>query len=132
MNTQTIQRLSAEAMNDLREIVKKEIKEPMTDEEIEEMGIGLLRLFSIVMDRPPVPFRVPLTEPEQKALDYINIERKEGREPTVRGIAMAARFRSSRSGKNMLDRSQPSHKPKNLTKTIQIPSNLLRGTKNAI
>ena len=50
MNTQTIQSLSAEAMNELRAIVKKEIKEPMTDAEIEEMGISLLRMFALVID----------------------------------------------------------------------------------
>jgi len=60
MNTQTIQSLSAEAMNELRAIVKKEIKEPMTDAEIEEMGISLLRMFALVIDPEWIRIACPI------------------------------------------------------------------------
>ncbi len=42
-------RLSAEAFEELRTIVESEIKESMSGEEIEEMGIGLLKLFAILL-----------------------------------------------------------------------------------
>lgn len=44
-------RLSAEAFEALRTIVESEIKELMTDEEIETMGMELLHLLSLLSDR---------------------------------------------------------------------------------
>ena len=49
----TTHRLSTEAMNDLRTIVEKEIGEVMADSEIEEMGIRVLGLFSLLMTLGP-------------------------------------------------------------------------------
>jgi len=61
-------RLSAEAFEELRTIVKSEIKESVTDEEIEEMGIKLLTLFSTLLTPRAKVAEDRLTERERKAL----------------------------------------------------------------
>ena len=48
MKTSHTNRLSAEAMNDLRKIVEEEMSRSMTEDEIEEMGIRLLRFYAIL------------------------------------------------------------------------------------
>lgn len=102
MTKQTTHRLSAEAMNDLRAIVQKEISESMTDEEIEDMGIKLLRLFSILVTQEPKPAGIQPTDQEQKALDFLDAEIKKSRSPSVRELARMMGLKSSRSGYELL------------------------------
>lgn len=97
-------RLSLEALNELRAIVKDEIVEPMTDAEIEEMGVRLLRLFSIISVPEQKPSRIEPTEQEQKAIAYISSEIKSGRSPSIRDITKAMGLRSSHSGFRLLNR----------------------------
>ncbi len=97
-------RLSAKAFDDLRAIVKDEISEPMTDEEIEAMGTRLLRLFSTLSTSEPETVDIQPTVQEQKALDFIKSEIVQGRSPSVRGVAKAVGFKSSRSGHRLLRR----------------------------
>lgn len=93
------QRLSAEAINELRDIFEEEFDDVLTDDEIEEMGLRLLRFFSILIKEPDKPAQIKVTDREFKAMQYIhgcichkNIQ------PTIRGISQAIGCRSSRSG----------------------------------
>jgi hypothetical protein len=101
---QKIPKLSAEAIDELRTIYEKQFDEVLREDEAQEMGFRLLRLFSILekstelQERP----RHQPNERERKALDYIETEKDEGRFPTMRGIAKAVGFKSSRSGHKML------------------------------
>jgi len=101
MNIQDI-KLTAEAKNELRAIVNEEIDHPMTDDEVEDMGMRLLRFFFILETPGPETAGIQPNEQEQKALGFINSELKQGRSPTVRGIAKASGFRSSRTGHRLL------------------------------
>lgn len=104
MTKQTTHRLSAEAMNDLQTIVQKEISELVTDDEIEDMGIRLLRLFSIIVTQEPKPACVQLAKQEQKALAFIGSEIKQGRSPSLRQLTQAVGLKSSRSGYRLLNK----------------------------
>ena len=94
------QRLSAEAIQELREIYEEEFNDVLTDYELEEMGLRLLRFFSILTkDVPDEPAKIEVTDHEFKAMQYIhdcichkNIQ------PKIRGISQAIGYRSSRSG----------------------------------
>lgn len=57
MNRPHPSKLSEKAMNELRTIVRKQIDDSMTDEEIEEMGFRVLRFVKLTM--------VPVTHPPQ-------------------------------------------------------------------
>jgi len=77
----------------------------MTDEEIEAMGIRLLKFFKLLADDTPVPKpkEIEVSEEESKALAYIrHCLFHDRREPTARGVAEAIGKRSSRSGHRML------------------------------
>jgi hypothetical protein len=97
-----IQRLSAEAISELRTIYEEEFKEVLTDFELEDMGIRLLRFFHI-LETEPVKTQMDITPQEKAVLDHIDAEQKAGREATVRGIAQAAGSKSSRTGKRLRD-----------------------------
>jgi len=99
-------RLSAQALKELRAIAEEEYEEQMTDEEIEEMGLRLLRFFSIIYDESlfSKPIKIKLTERESKALRYIHqCIYHDKKQPTVRGITQALGLRSSRSGFKILN-----------------------------
>lgn len=93
------QRLSAEAIQELRDIFEEEFDDVLTDDEIEEMGLRLLRFFSILVKEPDRPAQIKITDCEFKAMRYIHdcICHKNIL-PTIRGISQAIGCRSSRSG----------------------------------
>ena len=100
-------RLSPEAFRGLKEIVKDEICEQMEDSEIENMGIRLLRLFSILgVDQAKKEVQgIEVSEQELKVLTFLREEIcGQKRSPSVREISRAAGFRSSRSGFRLLNR----------------------------
>ncbi len=96
-------RLSAEAFDELRVIVESEIKEHMTDEAIEEMGINLLKLFAVLLPPEVKPIGNQPTEQEQKALAFLQDEISQGRSASIRDLCKAIGFRSSRSGFRLLN-----------------------------
>jgi hypothetical protein len=102
MDMQIPQKLSARAVIELREIYAEEFDETLTEGEAQEMGSRLLRFFDILL-KESVSTRIDLNEREKRAADYIAVENMAGRFPTVRGIARAAGFKSSRSGKKLQD-----------------------------
>lgn len=96
-------RLSAEAFEELRAIVEHEKKEPMTNEEIEEMGINLLKLFAMLFTPEEKSAGNQPTEQEQKALTFLQDEMSQGRSPSIRDLSKVMGFRSSRSGFRLLN-----------------------------
>ena len=95
--------LSQEAFEELREIARAEIADPMTDPEIQEMGVNLLQIFKLLTRRPLEKNRPPLTEQESTALAFIRHEQDHGRTPSTRSLARTMGFRSSRSGHRMIE-----------------------------
>ena len=94
------QKLSAEATQELRAIYEEEFNDVLTDYELEEMGLRLLRFFSILTkDVPDEPAQIEVTEHEFKAMQYIHVCICHNNiQPTIRGISQAIGCRSSRSG----------------------------------
>ena len=93
------QRLSAEAIQELRAIYEEEFDEVLTDYEIEEMGLRLLRFFSLLVKEPDKLAQIKVTDREFKAMRYIhNCICHKDINPTIRGISQAIGYRSSRSG----------------------------------
>jgi hypothetical protein len=92
--------LSKEAFADLKKVAVEELDDTMSDGEIDEMGSRLLSLFSVLTSetKPAQRTMVGLSEQESKALAFIRekVER-EGKMPSVRELAKALGFRSSRS-----------------------------------
>lgn len=105
METQSTPKLSQEALAELRAITKDEIADPMTDAEIEEMGLRLLRLFSIlsIPESKPLGAHSSLLPQELRALAFIQTALKKGQSPSVRAVATASGFRSSRTGMRLLN-----------------------------
>src|SRR5882724_10474815 len=99
--------LSPEAFTELKRIVIAEYGREISDEEINEMGIGLLKLFSRLDVDDSVltnPLRRKPTAYEFNALKYVhNCLHHDKKSPTVRGIANAIGLRSSRSGLRMMN-----------------------------
>ena len=99
-------RLSPEALKELKEIVKEEIGNEMHDSEIEEMGIRLLRLFSILKgnEEKKSVTKIEISNQERKVLMFLHEEIcNQKRNPSVRDISRAAGHRSSRSGFRVLN-----------------------------
>ena len=96
-------RLSTEAFEELRTIVNYEIKEPMTNEELEEMGIDLLKLFDVLLTPEAKPAGNQPAEQEQKALAFLQDKISQGRSPSIRDLCKAMGFKSSRSGFRLLN-----------------------------
>ena len=84
-----ITRLPEEAFEELRGIAQKEIKETMTDSEIEEMGVNLLNLFDIITTQRWVPAGCQPNLQEAKALRFLREELGKGHSPSNRGLASA-------------------------------------------
>ena len=103
MKTEIPQTLSPDALDELRVIVKEQIVEPMTDAEIEMMGVRLLRLFSLLSIQETKQPDVEQTEQEQRAIAFIGSEMKQGKAPSIRGITKAIGLRSSRSGFRLVE-----------------------------
>jgi hypothetical protein len=95
--------LSLKALAELKEIVIEEFGPGDTDQEIEEMGLRLLRLFSLVSVDSPKTEKPKLSVVEAKALTYVGDCIKQHKQPTVRGVAEAIGKKSSRSGMRMVD-----------------------------
>jgi hypothetical protein len=77
----------------------------MTDDEIEVMGLRLLRLFQPVMIDTPVhtQARVEVSDAECQFIEYIHTCLFcENKQPTVRGVVLALGRQSSRTGFRML------------------------------
>jgi len=96
--------LSAEAFEELRTIAREEIEELMTDEQIEQMGIDLLNLFSVLATPMEGMIRNKLNDHEFKALMFLKTEIDQNRSPSVRQLSKAMGLRSSRSGHKLIDR----------------------------
>ena len=99
-------RLSTEAFQELKNIIEDEFGNPASDEEIDEIGSRLLRLFALLDSRDsklPNPERKRPTVDQFKALKYVHsCVHHDKKVPTVRGVAQAIGFRSSRSGLRMM------------------------------
>jgi len=99
--------LSPAALKELKAITAQEYpNESMTDEEIEKMGLRLLRYFaSLVPAEASKPLRrIEVTENERKVLSFLHSEIvHNNRNPSVRDVAHFLGFRSSRSGHKMID-----------------------------
>jgi len=104
METNPAFRLSTQAFAELEAITLEEFGDTLSDQEIEDMGVRLLRLFDIMTkDVPaPTPEKIVVTQQERKGLDFLRQEINCGRSPSVRAFAKAMGFRSSRSGFRML------------------------------
>ncbi len=76
----------------------------MTDVEIEDMGVRLLHLFDILRQQKSEPKQIRATELELNAVKFLNEEIDAGRNPSIRALAKAMDFRSSRSGFRLLQR----------------------------
>ena len=99
--------LSERAFAELKIIAKDEYGETLSDEEIHDMGFRLLHLFDLLQPKETIEpgGRIQVTEQEQKVLTYIRDTLDAGKTfPSVRDIARAAGFRSSRSGFRMLQK----------------------------
>jgi len=97
--------LSPQAFADLKVITLKELGPDMTDGQIEEMGVNLLRLFDVLVTSPAESTpQLKLSPEESKALEYIKGEIEQHRSPSVRDLSKAMGFRSSRSGFRLLKR----------------------------
>ena len=97
--------LSPEAFNELKQITQREYGDAISDAEIEEMGVRLLKLFSLLYPNDPVvePAVHKPSKDELTALRYIySAIYHDKKQPTVRGIAEVLGFRSSRTGFRML------------------------------
>jgi hypothetical protein len=103
--------LSAKALSDLKLIMEEEYCHEVEDAEVSETGLRLLKFFSRLIDEPhnlePEPEPKPklgIYDPEFEALKYLHhcVYHNKGK-PTVRGIAQAAGFSSSRSGQRILN-----------------------------
>jgi hypothetical protein len=98
--------LSPEAFAHLKEVVTDEFGLGHTDQEIEEMGLRLLRLFDLVTPKGNEVSKPQLSNEETKAITYINACVTQHKHPTVRGVAEAIGKQSSRSGMRMVDTLQ--------------------------
>jgi len=97
-------RLSPQALADLKVIAREEIKGDLSDDELQEMGIRLLRLFSILTS-PSKTQTIEVSDQELRALKFLSHEiHLNARMPSVRELAAALGLRSSRSGHRMLSR----------------------------
>lgn len=94
--------LSPQALAELWAIAKDEIPEPLTDIEIEEMGVRLLRLFSILSVPEPKSDKITVSDHDYKALSFLFNEIQAGRNPSIRDLCRAMGLRSSRSGFRLL------------------------------
>ena len=95
-------KLSSQALKELKQIAHVEMGRELSDEEVSEMGIRLLRLFDLLTIKNNSTEKHP-TDDQRKALNYIQSMHRESKRPTVRGIAQAIGRRSSRSGARMLE-----------------------------
>jgi hypothetical protein len=68
------------------------------------MGMRLLMFFSILATPALTPACIQPTEQEWKALRFLDAEIRQGRSPSVRQVAKAVGFKSSRSGYKLLKR----------------------------
>jgi len=96
--------LSAEAFEELRTIAGEEMDGVMADEDIEQMGVDLLRLFSLLATPEVAPVGNRPDERELKALIFLRDEIAQGRSPSIRELSRTMGFRSSRSGYKLLKR----------------------------
>jgi hypothetical protein len=95
------QRLSAEAINYLRKIYEEEFNEVLNQDQAEEMGLRLLRFFSILVKEKDAG--IELTDHEFVALRHIhNCLCHYKRQPSVRSITEAIGCHSPRSGLQVL------------------------------
>jgi len=106
-NTKASQ-LSAQAFQKLKRIVQDEFGD-MPNNEIEEMGIRLLRLFSILKTVTSPKGKgcsdIAVSDQEFKALKYLHHAiYHENKAPSVRDITIAVGFSSSRSGFRLLNK----------------------------
>ena len=97
------QRLSSQAFADLKEIAIEEFGSGQTDQEIQVIGLRLLRFFDMIFCKDPAKPKPMLSDEEAYAVLYINRSLEEGHQPTVRGIAEAMGRSSSRSGQRMMN-----------------------------
>jgi len=106
MESNTGKRLSVKAFSELKRISGEEFDMELSDHEIEEMGMRLLRILSILLpDNPePVTMTISFTQQESDGINFIHEEIHRGRSPSVRQFSWAMGLRSSRSGHRLLNR----------------------------
>ena len=100
-------RLSPEVFRELKDITHAELEGPMSDDEIEEMGLRVIKLYSFlrIETSKEVSPGSQLTDQESKALSFIKDQMAQfGRMPSVHKIARALGLSSSRSGFQILKR----------------------------
>ena len=68
----TKQGLSAEAIQELRAIYEEQFDDVLNDYEVEEMGLRLLRFFSILIKEPREPAQIKVTDREFKAMRHMH------------------------------------------------------------
>ena len=105
----SITELSPEAFDELKALVIEEYGDTMTDDEITAMGLRLLNLFSLLLspytEKAEQRSGPELSDKEQQALTYIaTCLELHGRSPSVREVAKAVGYRSSRSGLKVINR----------------------------
>jgi hypothetical protein len=67
------------------------------------MGLRLLRFFDLILSKDPAEPKSILSDEEAYAILYIKRCLKEGKRPTVRGVAEAIGCSSSRSEQRMMN-----------------------------
>jgi hypothetical protein len=106
MDKEAIQ-LSDKAFNELKELARDELDNDMPDDDIKEIGLRLLNLFSVFTtkkEEPPKPEESQFTDLELKVLRFLHDEIcHKKRSPTVREIAKVIGLKSSRSGFRFLN-----------------------------
>ncbi len=102
---QITHRLSTEAREEFREIYKDEFRDILSDDQVEEMGMGLLGFFHLLKLNEPIEEDpgIEVTENEYATIKYIHTCLfHHHKQPTVRGVTEALGKRSSRSGFRVL------------------------------
>lgn len=101
-------RLSPTAFEELRQIAQAEYGKAMSDDEINDMGVRLLKLFRILGTQDPeqktIEYSISVSSQEFKALKYLHHAIYHNHvSPSVRDITQALGYRSSRSGFRILN-----------------------------
>jgi hypothetical protein len=102
------QGLSSAAFSELKQIVQEEYGDTISAGVVEQMGLRLLRFFSVLApEEPPAKDeqdKIAVSEREVEALQYLhNAIYHEGKSPSIRDICQAMDLRSSRSGFRLLN-----------------------------
>ncbi len=99
------QQISGKAFKELKEIALSEFGNGMTDDEIREMGMRLLRFTALITSgSEQQPAKIQINKQEFKVLKFLHHEIHHNKKsPSVREIAAVLGLNSSRSGVKFLN-----------------------------